>query len=93
MASFVLEVFPRAKPDYVTRPSLVFCRIARSKHVFLKHSTNTDTHTCMSTHHYEYTHLQPIPMSTSERLSRLDFEIHEVGHQERLAVDGDVASY
>jgi hypothetical protein len=23
-------------------------------------------------------------MSTSERLSRLDLEIHEVGHQERL---------
>jgi hypothetical protein len=31
-------------------------------------------------------------MSTFKRLSRLDLEIHEVGHQERLAVDGDVAS-
>jgi hypothetical protein len=29
-------------------------------------------------------------MSTSERLSRLDLEIHEVGHQERIAVDEDV---
>jgi hypothetical protein len=34
----------------------------------------------------------PTLMSTSERLSRLDLEIHEVGHQECLAVDGDVTS-
>jgi hypothetical protein len=26
-------------------------------------------------------------MNTSERLSRLDLKIHEVGHKERLAVD------
>jgi hypothetical protein len=32
-------------------------------------------------------------MNTSERLNRLDFEIHEVGHQERLTVDRDVASH
>jgi hypothetical protein len=32
-------------------------------------------------------------MSNSERLSRLDLEIYEVGHQECLGVDGDVASY
>jgi hypothetical protein len=32
-------------------------------------------------------------MSTFERLSRLDLEIHEVNHQERLIVDGDVASH
>jgi hypothetical protein len=32
-------------------------------------------------------------MSNSERLSQFDLEIHEVGHQERLAVDGDVASH
>jgi hypothetical protein len=31
-------------------------------------------------------------MSTSERLNRLDFEIHEVGHQKRITVDGNVAS-
>jgi hypothetical protein len=42
----------------------------------------------MSTHRYEHTHAHPTPMSTSERLSRLDLEIHEVGHQERLTVDG-----
>jgi hypothetical protein len=33
------------------------------------------------------------PMSTSERLSQLDLEIHEVSHQKRLAVDGDVTSH
>jgi hypothetical protein len=47
----------------------------------------------MSTHLYEYMHTHSILMITSERLSRLDLEIHEVGHQKRLAVDGDVASH
>jgi hypothetical protein len=32
-------------------------------------------------------------MSASERLSRLDLEIHKVGHQERLTVDGDITSH
>jgi hypothetical protein len=32
-------------------------------------------------------------MSTSEKLSRLDIEIYEVGHQERLAVDEDVVCH
>jgi hypothetical protein len=27
-------------------------------------------------------------MSTFKRLSRLNFEIHKVGHHERLAIDG-----
>jgi hypothetical protein len=58
-----------------------------------KHSTNVDTYTRMSTHLYEHTHVYPAPMSISERLSRLDLEIHEVGHQERLTVDGDVISH
>jgi hypothetical protein len=60
---------------------------------FEKHSTNVDIHTHMSTHPYEHTHVHPTPMSTFKRLSRLDLEIHEVGHQERLVVDGDVASH
>jgi hypothetical protein len=47
----------------------------------------------MSTHIYEYTYAHHIPMSTSERLSRIDLEIHKVGHQERLTVDGNVASH
>jgi hypothetical protein len=34
-------------------------------------------------------HTHPTSMSTFERLSQLDIEIHEVGHQKRLAVDGD----
>jgi hypothetical protein len=32
-------------------------------------------------------------MSTSERLSQLDLEIHEVGHQECITVDRDIASH
>jgi hypothetical protein len=60
---------------------------------FEKHSTNVDTHTHMSTHSYEHTHVHSTPMSTSERLSRLDLEIHEVGHQEHFVVDGDAASH
>jgi 5-formaminoimidazole-4-carboxamide-1-beta-D-ribofuranosyl 5'-monophosphate synthetase len=61
--------------------------------ILKKNSTNADTRTHMSTHPYKYTYTHHIPMSTSERLKRLDLEIHEVGHQERLAVDGDVACY
>jgi hypothetical protein len=32
-------------------------------------------------------------MSTSEKLSQLDLEIYEIGHQECLAIDGNVASH
>jgi hypothetical protein len=35
-------------------------------------------------------HAHPIPMHTSERLSRFDLKIHEVNHQERLVIDKDV---
>jgi hypothetical protein len=57
---------------------------------FFKYNTNTDNqHSSVGTH--IYTHY--ISMSTSERLSRFDFKIHEVDHQERLAIDGDVTSY
>jgi hypothetical protein len=48
---------------------------------------------CMSNHLYEHTHVHPIPMCISERQSRLDFEIHEVSHQECLAVDEDITSH
>jgi hypothetical protein len=58
-----------------------------------KHSINTDTYTRTSTDLYEHTHAYPTPMSTSERLSRLDLKIHKVSHQERLTVDGDVTSH
>jgi hypothetical protein len=47
----------------------------------------------MSTHPYEHTHTHSTSVSTSERLSRLDIEIHKIGHQERITVDEDVASY
>jgi hypothetical protein len=60
---------------------------------FLKHSINIDTYTRMSTHPYEHTHAHSTPMSTYERLSRLYLEIHEIDHQERFVVDGDVASH
>jgi hypothetical protein len=54
---------------------------------FLKHSTNVDTHIYMSIHLYKYIHVYPTFMSTSERLNRFNFEIHEVSHQKCLAVD------
>jgi hypothetical protein len=60
---------------------------------FEKHSTNIDTDIRTSTHLYEHTHAHPTSMSTSKRLSRLDLEINEVGHQERLTVNGDVTSH
>jgi hypothetical protein len=57
------------------------------------HSINVDTYIHMSTHLYKYTHTQSTPMSISERLSRLNLEIHEIGYQECLVVNGDVASH
>jgi hypothetical protein len=47
----------------------------------------------MRTNPYEYTYADPISMSISEKLSRLDFEIHEVGYKERLAVNENVISH
>jgi hypothetical protein len=41
----------------------------------------------MSTHLYEHIYTHRTPMSISERLNQLDLKIHEVGHQEHLAVD------
>jgi hypothetical protein len=58
---------------------------------FLKYGTNIDTYTHTGIYLYEHTYLHSTPMSTSERLSWLDFEIHEVGHQERLIINGNVA--
>jgi hypothetical protein len=58
------------------------------------------THFCKYTHVYPThmttlinTHVYPTHMSTFERLSRLDLEIYEVGHQECIAVDDDVTSH
>jgi hypothetical protein len=34
---------------------------------------------------YEHTHIHNILMSTSEKLNRFNFEIHEVGHQDSYA--------
>jgi hypothetical protein len=47
----------------------------------------------MSTYLYEHMYAHSIFISTSERLNRLDLEIHEVGQQERLAVDRDITSH
>jgi hypothetical protein len=47
----------------------------------------------MSNHSYEHMYAHPISMNISERLNRVDFEIHEVSHQERFTVDGDVTSH
>jgi hypothetical protein len=39
------------------------------------------------------TYAHPISMSIFERLSRLDFEIYKISHQEHLIVDRDVISH
>jgi hypothetical protein len=44
----------------------------------------------MNNHLYEYTYVHPISISISERLRRFDFEIHEIDHQERLGINGDI---
>jgi protein subunit release factor B len=45
------------------------------------HTTNTDTHTSMSIHPYEYMHARHTLMSTFETLGQLDLEIHEVSQR------------
>jgi hypothetical protein len=47
----------------------------------------------MIIHFNEHTHVHFILMSNYKRLSWLDLNIYEVGHQERVTVDGDVASH
>jgi hypothetical protein len=37
--------------------------------------------------------MHTLPLLAPPKESRLDLEIHEVGHQERLVVDGDVTSH
>jgi hypothetical protein len=59
------------------------------KFFFGKHGTSTDIHTRTITHPYEHMHAHPTSMNTFKRLSRLDIETYEVGHQECIAVDGD----
>jgi hypothetical protein len=34
----------------------------------------------MNMYYYKYIYAHPTPISTSERLSQLDFEIYEVSH-------------
>jgi hypothetical protein len=60
---------------------------------FYKHSINIDIYIRIITYPYEHTYIHLTSMSTSERLSRFDIEIHKVSHQRRIAVDRDVASY
>jgi hypothetical protein len=47
----------------------------------------------MSIHLYKHIYVNSTPMSTFKRLRRLNLEIHKVGHQEHLAVDGDIATH
>jgi hypothetical protein len=47
----------------------------------------------MIIHFYKHTHIHFILMSNYKKLNRLDLNIYEVGHQERVTVDGDVASH
>jgi hypothetical protein len=47
----------------------------------------------MSTQLYKNTYTHHTSMSTSETLSQFNLEIHELGHQERLTVDGYVSSH
>jgi hypothetical protein len=40
----------------------------------------------MNIYSYEYMYTRLTHMTASERLSRLDLKIHEVGHQKRLTI-------
>jgi hypothetical protein len=77
-AGGLLARFDRHASD-VTTPSKLFVSIEIQYYI----------HTI--SHQYEYTH--PISISIFKRLSQLDLEIYEIDHQERIAVDRDVASH
>jgi hypothetical protein len=47
----------------------------------------------MITYFYEYIYIYFISMSIFKRLSRFDLEIHKVGHQGDLVVNGDIISH
>jgi hypothetical protein len=47
----------------------------------------------MITHPYEHTHAHTTLINIFEKLNRFDLEIHEIGQQERLVIDGDVTSH
>jgi hypothetical protein len=88
---FLLILNRKEKKHWNDEDNPAIFSVSQSKYLFYKHNRNIDT--CMSTHPCEYIHAYPTPMSTSERLSRFDLKIHEVGHQKCSAVDGDVASH
>jgi hypothetical protein len=57
---------------------------------FKKYSTNVDIHTRTSTYFMNArTHTQLL-WAPLKDWAGLDLEIHEVGHQKHLAVDGDI---
>jgi hypothetical protein len=69
------------------------CWPAPNIDAFKKYSINIDIYRCMSIYFYKYMYIYLTSMNISERLSRFDFEIHEVGHQERFTIDRDVTSH
>jgi hypothetical protein len=60
---------------------------------FFRNTVQTYVLIHISIHSYEHMYVHPTPMSISERLSRFDLEIHEVGHQECFTVDRKVTSH
>jgi hypothetical protein len=60
------------------------------RHFLKKHSIDAYTHIRTSTHPMN-TRAHPTPINISERLDRIDLEIHKVGHQDRFTIDEDVA--
>jgi hypothetical protein len=47
----------------------------------------------MSTYSYKDIHVHFTHMNKFKGLNQLDLEINEIGHQERLVINGDVASH
>jgi hypothetical protein len=80
---------PRHRPYMFYFPrnyrwDMQYC-VCRARKSFFRNSTNTDLYTRMSTHFYEHMSYSTF-MSIYKRLSWLNLEIHEVGHQEYFTV-------
>jgi hypothetical protein len=89
-----VNIYTRTSTHPINTYTYVMTPTRKRDVIFLRNiSTNVNIYTRTTTHSYEHIRIRHVPISTSERLSQLNFEIHKVGHQECLAVDGDVASH
>jgi hypothetical protein len=74
----VITAFGRTRNQQISDLGILLGYLLYDSFFKMSHSINVDIYIYMSNHPYEYTHAHPTSINTSERLERLDLEIHEV---------------